>query len=349
MYRDTLQWMFGKFPRYVGNPLQTIVNNQTEFDYYVDVNNGFHDCFTSLFSFNSENKPIIDKAFFDLDYGTLEETLKAGQKKFEYCTETLDQTTIPIWSGGRGSHIYPLFKPKIYEESAFLLKQYSYHVILETETYKIDENDGKFVPFADPRVIGDIRRLCRVPNTRRIDANYQFNGSWCIPLDPERYPDMDIEEVLDLIKKPNYNIKYNFEEPTLTLDKFADIEVDMSKFKSVYNYNKHDFEYGEINSRNIYIYWLKRLIKRPCIYKLLLASNPPDFIRVAAVAQLNHFGIKPHRILKYFASLNWFDWDEETTKYHINSICSKNLEPVGRTKMQDYGLCENCGKCKTYW
>jgi hypothetical protein len=348
--QDVLHLLFDKFPRYVGNPLQSIVNSFNEFKYYIDINNGFNECFTSLFSFDINKKPIIDKAFFDLDYGTLEETLKAGQKKFEYCTETLNQPTVPTWSGVRGSHIYPLFKPKVYDEAAILLKKYSYHVILETETYKIDKDDGKYIPYADPRVIGDVRRLCRIPNTRRINSSRISIGKWCIPLDPERYLDMDIKEVMDLIKKPNYNIRYNFDEPTSTLDEYNDVDIDMDNFKSVYNFNKHDYEEGELSSRSVHVYWLKKLIKRPCIYKLLVTSNPPDFVRLAAVIQLKVQGISKKRVLLYFSALNWFDWDEMISDYHISSIYAKeNIKPVSRKKMEEYGLCENCNICSNYY
>lgn len=339
-----IEWMFHSTPRYVGNPRQTLVENEYEITSYMAANSGFNPCFIGVYQ-----NAIIDKVFFDIDYASIDETLKVAQKMFQYCKDLGIKHVIPNWSGSRGAHIYPLFKPEIHEDPVYLLRNFSYGVINETGTYYMDK--GKKVPYADTRVIGDLRRLCRYPNTQRVSEGGTPLGSYCIPLDPARFMDMDISEVLDLARTPQLNIKYNFTVPTNSLKSVATFHVDYSEFKSS-NFIEieedivGDSPHTETGKARALI---KNIIKRPCISKFLCTNNPPDLIRVAAVIELQKLGYKPNFIFNRLASLNWHDFDPDITKYQLSSIYKKGLTPMSKRSLNDAGLCLNpeikCGEC----
>lgn len=345
--QDVIAWMFYKFPRYVGIR-QRLMEDKESMVHHMKTYSGVQECFTSVYSF-FHGKPVIDKAFFDIDHEDAGTALKIGQKLFKYMKETFGLEVIPFWSGIKGVHLYPLFKPKVYSNASTLLKNFSYHVIDETKCYDIDENDGKKQPQVDTHVIGDVRRLGRYPNTQRVSYNGIPLPCYCIPLDPETFLDLTVEDVLELRKTPQLP-KFEFKIPTVTLDDLKFKIPNLSQFKA--SFNKVNFM-GSLEAcvpKNNYGKILKYTLKRPCLRHYIFTTNPPDAIRVATTAQLCNIGLSTKIIMNMYGSLGWHDWNEEFTGYQIESIRHKNLTPYGKKKMQEYGFCmgtdEYCKRCK---
>lgn len=342
--------LFHKMPRYVG-PNQRKIYELPKLIQHMNINSGLSEGFTSVYSF-VENKPVIDKVFFDADYGTLKQTLKTGKKIFEW---TLDNNmpAFPLWSAIRGPHVYPLLKPHIYPNPAPLLKQFSYLVIEESKIYdfeKLTKEDikkkrkPKKIPRVDTSVIGDIRRLCRYPNTQRSSSSSLPLPRFCIALDPERFLDMDVTEIVDLSKSPHEWKKITFPEPKKLLTDFDYSNVNILEFKTIENTNltiTTNFN-RKSSSSTLAQKLIQKLIQKPCISTYICTPNPPSILRYAATIELRNKGLDANKIISLFKELKWTNYDEEKTAYQVKTICRKpDLEPPGKRIMQENDLCIN--------
>lgn len=346
--QNTISLMFNKFPRYVGNPRQHQIQTNQQLQQYITVNSGNHNCFTSVYStFNG--KPVIDKVFNDIDNESPNTALTIAKKLFiKYLDYDLD--IVPVWSGVKGFHVYPLLEPKIYgDDIQLLLKQFSYKFIEESGIFTTADDKMK-IPLVDTAVIGDVRRLCRYPNTQRISKSGTSISSFCIVLDPSKFLDMEIDEILELSKCPQDLSNYKIDTPTLTLNDFDYSKVDLNSFKSNQILMPNvDIKTIEIKNQSVTSKILSRLIKRPCIRNLLLTVNPPDKIRYAATCELYRIGMNPFKIVELFAGIGWTNFDESQTLYQVQQICAKNSQTMGKKLMIQHGFCTNnediCKNC----
>lgn len=341
---DVIQFMFYKFPRYVG-VRQHLVETKEDMIQHMKTYSGVEDCFTSVYSF-FHDKPVIDKVFFDIDHSSEECALKIAQTIFEYIKKTFEIEVIPFWSGKKGAHIYPLFQSKIYDNPVDLLKNFSYHIIEKTKSFEIDEKDGKKQPLVDSHVIGDVRRLCRFPNTQRVNHSGLPMDSYCIPLDPDDFLNLTITDIKKLKKTPQ-KYDYNFKLPTITLDQLKFKKPNISEFKASFNKSDINYDLDFITPRNIYAKILKySLQNKPCLQKFIMTNNPPDIIRMGTAIELINMGFSTQKMIKMFSSLGWHDWNPEYTAYQIESIRHKNLVPIGKKKIKECGFCIECKDCK---
>ena len=347
--QSIISLMFEKFPRYVGNPRQHKIETDQQLKQFMFVNSGNNNCFTSVYS-TLNGKTVIDKVFNDIDNGDKEKALEIAKKLFKkYLEYGLD--VVPIYSGMKGFHVYPLLKPKIYgDDVALLLKQFSYKFINEANVYEITD-DGKKIPLVDTSVIGDLKRLCRYINTQRVSSSGTPISSFCIMLDPSKFLDMEINEIIELAKSPQNHLNYKINEPTLTLDDFDYSKVNLNEFKSnqVPTTTIEQINTLQIKDKNVSIKILSRLIRRPCIRNLLLTTNPPDKVRYAATCELNRIKMSPHKIVNLFAGIGWSNFDESKTLYQVEQICLKNSQTMGKKLMIQNGFCTNnediCKNC----
>lgn len=168
------QVLFGTFPREIATPKRRLVRNFQDWLDVVNLYNGKCNVFTSVYSFavlKREFKPmyesaIIDKVFLDLDkgdpYGSI---MKLHSKLMER-----DILHTILFSGG-GFHAYVLVEHKpLYHRKGALANFTTW--IANTVDVPISEKEG-----IDPLPVGDIARICRVPNTYNIERK-----KYCIPL-----------------------------------------------------------------------------------------------------------------------------------------------------------------------
>ena len=171
MDKTTLK-LFGRTPREIATPKRWVVNNLKDFKFFVKNNNGFYDCYTSVYPSNY----LISEIFFDNDYGNVLEDTK---RMYSWFLDNRYQC-IPVVSGKKGYHLHFITKPKIYGKDAKLLLTKSTFSIIKQifgsfkqetkgESRILRTKNGIIAP--DPAVCGDIRRLCRIPNTLRPPEN----------------------------------------------------------------------------------------------------------------------------------------------------------------------------------
>lgn len=328
--------LFGDFPREVGVPSRTEVNSFDTLEKFIEKNNGVKDCYVSIYA----NSGVVDKLFFDIDSpnGFLK-SRSAATRVYNYLV-TNDFTAVAILSGKKGFHIYaPLIQEPNLNTSTSkrLLRGASVYIIEKT----LSEEERTFMDFS---VIGDIRRLARIPNTRRPPKNITY----CIVL-PSNWTDLSDVELVQFSKNPNF-ISLDW-EPQHKLS-----ELPLAK-KSTYNYmttesiKVHFVKHEKIHNGAVDIILTKFL--RPCIKHFLTSANPLHYVRYIATLDLLLQKFTPDNIFEIYSQLNWIDFNPSITKYQINTAktgLDLNAQSnVKRDTLREKGICMNCdftGNCR---
>lgn len=203
--------MFEMFPREFGKS-RILVYNMDEFVELINLYNGKADCYTTLYNYNRElgaqNQQTVevDKIFFDFDEeGCIEDVRRLHKGLLKENKKHI------IFFSGRGFHVYIFCKVYnlSYPRSAVKNAQLTYILRLGIGV--------------DDKVIGDIARLARLPNTWNPRRQ-----RFCIPVSSE-----DLEKGIEFIreKAKKQNFKYDFYgEELLDMKKYDHInEEDAAK------------------------------------------------------------------------------------------------------------------------
>ncbi len=343
--------LFNQFPRYIG-PMQRKVQSMPELLSAMTAQSGIMNSFVSVYSFQNYGEVILDKLFLESDWKDAATALLVGQNLYEECTEKYHIPTMPIWSGNRSPHIMPLFIPEVVTNPSDLIKKVAYQITYTSSQYHIDPYTNKYVPFIDTRVL-EPRRLCRFPNSRRITPSGTPSSNHCIILDPERFPDMSIKEVLDLSLSPQTN-PIRLSPPTQRIsDIFTTVKLDEWQGNVVSSISSSPLSDTPYVKPSTTEYMLNSLIHRPCIRTGLNSPNPSHRVRCSAVDELRDSGISESFTNYIFSTLNLFDYNPSTSAYHIHYNYEKKYRPYGKCGMQEEGLCNPimapnspCLKCK---
>jgi len=323
----TTKILFYPFYRRVGNPSQRLIRNIREFEKFLIENNGINDCFIAVYDI----RHTIDKIFFDLDILDI----KLAGKFYNYLRE-LGFSVIPVFSGKKGFHFYVPLKPMRFEdrnEAIAWLRKVSYTWIDESGLYRKEKHYK--VPLFDTRIIGDINRLTRVPNTLRPPENITY----CTYL-PEDFETMTLEELFEHAKQPH---EYNYEIKRKC--KITEIETSDAIYDYLVTYNPVEFEVPDsyeshLERIDVDVRKYLKYLLRPCIYTWLLTEEPPHDIRTAATIDLLHADFTPEEIIYIYSRLKWTDWDERKTRYHVYKIASKTwLKPYSCKRLKELGYC----------
>jgi len=324
-----VDFLFGIFPREIGipNPLQKNsfyrreINNSRELHRYLTVMMGSNKgVYVSLYDTNVEI--TIDKFVFDIDCKT---NLNKALEDTILLVDRLKKKNIPcsvIFSGSKGFHVYGLLKPK--KLSRDIATYYLAH---------LQRDLSKGIETVDGHLIGDLRRMIRVPNTMN-------DNHYCAPL-PTNFQKMTPEEIL------NYSTRVRTRTLHFTHGILKSIPelVDINFSQRISNEAQSIALQDTISSvPDIEI--LKELI-RPCVFEAVTKPNPPHIVRLDLVSELMFLGFSEDQVLEIIKDLDWEDFDERATKYQIKKIFEKKLKPCSNSK-----LCEVLG-CDTnegyYW
>lgn len=312
--------LFGTMPRECGNPYRHRVETTEQVERHILENNGIHDCFVSVYSSNF----TIDKIFIDVDKGNY--VLKDAKAVYK---NIIDQgyPAVPVVSGMNGYHIYPILKPKRYgSETKLLLAKATYSIVQSVfgkfRVERIEKNGHRLLIIrnkdriigVDPKPIGDIRRLCRLPGTSRPPHNL----SHCSYLPPDEFLDMTEEDISKYMKNPYFNgcdISYE-NAPTLHDFEYEFAEVD---FREWIDLGAHRTE--SISKPNLFL----ETVLRPCLYHNIIKEHPDHDTRVAVSYDLLMAKYSPSFILSVFSTLGWEDWDDGYCFDQIKS-CEKDIK-----------------------
>jgi len=301
--------LFNKFPREVSLKRE-IVNDMNQFSKYIQLNNGINGVFTSLYDLRLN----IDKVFFDIDNHDLnkakEDTIKLIGRLNEY-----ELPYIVIFSGKKGFHVYiptNSWQSPNLETAKYVLKT-------------IQSSLANGIESVDKHVIGDARRLVRVPNT--LNKN-----NYCVPL-PESFVDWSVSKIIDYAKTTH---DINYDVKPIDVRQIVDFDFDYIQYNLDIDLPKQ----WELPSK------FKLIIPliRPCLaQKLIEDRDPPHMVRVALVCELMWLGFNQEQIFHIIRELNWADFDPKITRYHIRHIFEHKYLPPSCQKLREYTHCKNCG------
>ncbi|MGC9124661.1 MAG: hypothetical protein ACP5GW_00895, partial [Caldisericaceae bacterium] len=87
---------------------------------------------------------------------------------------------------------------------------------------------------------------------------------------------------------------------------------------------------------------------KPCIHQEVIKHNPIHFARVEMVAELRQLGYSESEILEIIRRLNWADFKERISRYHIHYIFLKNIRPASCRRIREVMGKEMCKECLVY-
>ena len=306
--------LFGKFPRETG--IRSNVYTLEAFQKYLLQNEGVTDCYTSIYTLNGE----IDKIFFDFDGAA--KALEDSKKVYKWLVSEGHSVAV-IASGKKGIHIYVLLKP--IPTSKEQLTQSTWGILKEVFGKDYTKTT------TDPHIIGDIRRISRIPNTRRPP----LNNTWCTPLPPE-FVKYSWSDIIQWTKSPHEFTATH--TPTQTIRDLP--QVQLSEVRSFTPSLMVDI--GKPTNSNDF---LKSMLK-PCLYNAITVPNPLHISRVAATADLfQNYRFSPDQITDFYEKLNWLDWSRETTLFQTRSC--QHLKSFSCGRLRGIGICmyEKKGEC----
>jgi DNA primase large subunit len=171
----------------------------------------------------------------------------------------------------------------------------------------------------DSAVIGDIKRLARIPFSVHEKTRKQ-----CSPV----------------------SLSHRFIAPR-TLDIYRDFGLAISILKSISKELKVEDKWREMLERKMEIpqsYESKK--NRPCLQKALslpLHYGEGHKIRLAIAVECLHKGFSVDQVVDLFRSQG--DFNEKKTRYFVNDALKKGYKPFKCKTIQNLGFClENCKK-----
>ena len=318
---------FNKMPRFVGNPKQSMIRSQRELNEFIHANNGINTCFTSVYSFNEEaTHVLVDKIFLDLDSEKKpHNALYDAQELSTYCFEEYEIPAYIVYSGSKGYHGYVPFAPE------WMTVEDGVDAIRAVQTNLVNEARLRT---ADPKIVGDIRRLCRIPITKHVNRFGQVNGRYCMPLDFNMLYEMSHDEIVRRSYAPEkIGWYYTTGLPTITefIGMFGiDTEVELIQV----------FAGREVSYRNYDDKFVVGLFPQMCIHNDLLSRNPRAITRFYVVVFLKEvLGWGINSIIEFFDGLRMIDFDIAKTTYHVNYIYQKYVKVPACKKLRLEGVC----------
>jgi len=309
--------------RTFGNPEQTIIFSQEELNDLIERNPSGNPCFISTCWFDEEHNHIVPIVFFDFDNEILEDSWKDTKKLAKYFER---KQLIPFYiffTGNRGFHIHLHVKPKKYSNGELRIFQ----------EFLIDKLSLKS---ACRHVVGQTRRMCRIPNTKHEDT-----GLYCIQVNLNQ----KLDEILELSKQPQPLKIELFPE-------YYDLRQLIKRFRinNLKKSSNNNIQIREnINYANCDNKFYKELFKfHPCLLNEILTEEPANSVRVWTVSFLLEQGFSLTWIFKFFESCHWIDWNPSKTAYHLKRVKENGGYATPRCKLiQSGGYCLG-KKCKNF-
>lgn len=144
------------FPRNIGiscfdskKIVQKKVYNKKQYLVYLRSHWDDKECFSSLLSDYQVENNIVDRIFLEFDEDDPDERSRKGKIVY-YCLKSLGITPYVLFSGGRSYHYHIFFDPVQLDDPKRRIKKWV---------------KGLPIDFLDFQVVGDLRRLTRLPYT----------------------------------------------------------------------------------------------------------------------------------------------------------------------------------------
>lgn len=349
--------LFGGWPRCVGATDdgmidQFFVHSKEEFEYFYSNVRSEKNTYSSICHFSSINGhpqswiSILDKVVFDFDSPMKEaafpDDMPDGEKiemmlcQPDMADEVLGDVVteaqavieqsmnedIPVYAvfSGMGIHVHQLYQEEKDPERKIATTARRYLDQLDLQT-------------ADLQIIGDTRRLLRVPNAQRIDEKGP-TGFWTIPLKPEEVIESDASDLLEMATMPR-NIEFEEPEERPEMQIYADYTRDSGEALET---RELDDTHSRLDGEEV-DWLLNRQIKLPCMVERVKQRNPDHRIRLNFAVMLFNLGYSPDEVCEIIKRLRWKDFNEEMTMKYLRQIYSKKYSDHSCDTLMSKGYC----------
>lgn len=332
--RDTMPLLF---PREIGLR-RTLCETRDEFDNYILKVNGKASCYTSLYSFERRDQVrtwkmeaesvVIDRAWWDFDMlegGTLEDVKRDVLKLIERLNN-MDKRTryvesqyqniadiIRIVFTGRGFHVHQFFDEPV--KGTAIARHIDRYQRLQAQGLRT--LDG----------VGFPQKLTRIPDTYNPKR-----GKWAVNIETTAF-------YLD----PNYEIPTHPLRELKCYDPYTgDLPIGGFNIRAWIATNpiQEEVYEGEFNGE---IGSAGQIPIPPCLEKAIHQDNPKHTVRIALTQHLaeslrwfaHPSTLTPEQrrhcidtIVAFMSKLGWRDYNEHTTRFHVESIIDYEHAPT---------------------
>lgn len=371
------QLLFGSFPRRVGTPSQFWVFNEAQFDLFANTVDGTRNAYSTVSKQTvgpdgSVESVISDKVLFDLDGdkspfpddAAADERAAMMRQDPDIAAEVLGEVCdeaqrlarasrddgIPVVGvfSGFGLHIHQLYQPTPDPKVAMTTCAAKYIEELDLQT-------------ADWQVVGDIQRICRVPNVER--ATYRVEGSrghhqtvldgrptglHTVPLTREELLEVTPQMLLDLSEAPRAPSFGISERPQMPVwSEYRDgVSADADIPQQPVDERTVPFAEGS-DMEGL----LLGMIQMPCMVDRMMQPNPEHEVRLNAAVLFFNIGLRPAQVEELYAQMGWVDFDRETTRGHLEHIYQNGYSDMSCETIREKRLCtrpENPEDCRCF-
>jgi hypothetical protein len=381
------------FPRRFGAPEQVWVDNYAELLRSItDSLHAAHDAFISVYSFPEHlhpkegGNPPISTIFIDLDLESpefsglrnrwehgdttvvnqllalritlLTEVLKQAKALVSYLMRQKIQPRI-LLSGFKGVHIFIDF-PSVQFSSLGVAKYIITKFLDELKT-GVAKETNVHVAF-DTSVIGDLSRLCRIPNTANIKATKLLGRpQYAVPVTIDEFVELTPEGYDKLCFSPRYipMARRESHEVLVMLTRITEDmdldEVAVTTITSIKDPERLEDYERECTREILTDEDYEDLKVRPCFEKvrremISLDGSGGHMMRIGAVMELAAQGLSIPSIVRWFNFCS--DYDEAITEASVKGIISrgytdKSVDEYGREHRKGLRCTtiQRCGFC----
>lgn len=310
------------FPREIGLR-RTPCFSRNDFDTYVNKINGKASCYTSLYSFERKDPKrswkmdvdsvVMDRAWWDFDMlegGSLDDV----KKDVATLIGRLNGDVRTVFTG-RGFHIHQFYDKPV--KGTMISKHLDRYQRLMAKDLKT--LDG----------VGFPQKLTRIPDTYN-----PTRGRWSVNIDTDVF-----------MKNPiAYNIPSKPKESLMHLDPFrGEIPTDGFNIRKWIANNPKKDEPINMASFDGKIGSAGQIPIPPCLNSAMRHENPKHTVRIALVQHLAEnlrWFAHPstltqeqrtdsvNTIVNFISKLNWRDFNEHTSRFHVDSIIDYEHVPT---------------------
>jgi len=293
-------------------PNRSVVLSRKELNLFTKKYSGVQDPYVGSFVYTGEgDRTSVDKLPFDFD----DEHKKYASILAKWLYEH-KIGYIVVGTHFDRYHIYiPIYPQKM---SGLELQEAQLSILEQAGIYKKVENDSGtyYQPMTDMHIVGDLRRVMRMPNTPRLPKHEGGEViCYCTYL-PQKFYEMSKTEIYTMLKGPNPMESPHFFPKPL----FEIIKPLTMQFRNPIKILLGDKELNlDFTPNDPYLQFIQSVL-RPCIWKSLISPNPPHAIRMAATIDLRDLKFSALEIFDAYSMLGWIDWLPEATDYQIRNI-----------------------------
>jgi predicted transcriptional regulator len=247
------------FPREVGMPERRMVSSISDFLSFIqECTAKRRPCYAAVYAFEDHEfkTPIIDRIFLDFDsqgdslYEVWDEVVE-----FTKFLESMKVKSMILFSGKKGFHIYIFIPPTVLKRPREALSE-----LVKALVSKFEKAKDTKIKFLDWKVVGDVRRLARIPYTV-----HEETGRLAIIVDRLDY---DLEDILEKSTR--------LEPVSITVHRNEELAFVLRYLDEVAEVKAARAESGSPKRDGI-VY-----LQLPCIRTLLTTPLPPGKRRMEA-------------------------------------------------------------------